>query len=341
MKTSKILNTAAICLLAMGFNGNNVSCTNLNGSQEPAAANPVVSTPGNDAQQAGTQQGGANSKSVPEQQPQQAAGETTATVVVKTLDVLRGELRGQREAFLSEIIKSDGPFTILQLVGYLRVVDTDLLLKVDSTKVDEAGKKVKAYLEKIGIRGDSVEAALDNLMIKVYEITKGTVESSAQGTDSEELKTLLLKFSEDLKAEQELHSEAKGGEALLSSMKTQHDELLKKFAALTPTFLTSEDISGYLTVPEYGAPMNAAKWKKVEGMIHGKLESSEVPANLKALVAELIELREQMMDLLYGPIGHHDCAAGSGQGSSPKKPSFAAVPSSLSAIVFGIIVSMF
>ncbi|KAK1932660.1 glycosylphosphatidylinositol-anchored merozoite surface protein [Babesia divergens] len=327
MKTTKILNTAAICLLAMGFNGNNVSRAHLSGTQETAAANSGDSTTRNDAQQPGEVQ------QTPEQTPVKA--------VVKSLEDLREELKGQRETFLSKLIESDGAFGFLQLIDFLRVIDTDLLLKVDGTKVEKAGVKVKAYLESIGIKGESVEECLDNLMTKVSAITRGTVEGSAQSTDSEDLKTLLLKFSEDLKAEQERHGDKDESKELLKNLGVQRDELVKKFTEMSPSFLTSEDISGFLTVPEYGFPMDAAKWKKVEKKISDKLESSDITTDLKTLLAKLIEQREKMMDLLYGPIGHEDCPARSGQGSGPKKPSIAAVPSSLCAIVFGIIVSMF
>nr|ACX30791.1 merozoite surface protein 37/41 [Babesia capreoli] len=341
MKTTKILNTAAVCLLAIGFKGQSVICTGLKGSEQQTTdgqgttspATPPASTP---------QTGGVSGQPATTGTPSAAApSPAPPKVVVKSLEELRKELKDQRERVLRSIMDSEGPFSILQLIDFLRIIDSDLLLEVDQDMVKKAGEKVKKYLESIGIGGDSVEESLDLLMTKVYKLTRGTVKSPTESTDSESLNSLLLKFSEDIRAEQEHHGNKDESRELVITMGERYEALFVKFGRLSTTFLTHEEVSAYLKVPEYGAPMRATESQKVEKKIADKLKGSDLSQELKDLIAELIDLRVKLMDLLYGPIGHGDCAAQSGKGSGDDKPSFAAVPSSLCAIVFGIIVSMF
>nr|ACX30790.1 merozoite surface protein 37/41 [Babesia capreoli] len=386
MKTTKILNTAAVCLLAIGFKGQSVTCHSLQGFVEANTTGGSTGTgaqQGNTSGQQGTGQSGSSqgqaaagqsgndagrqdagqsgndavAKAVESPKPasetqttgaasdtakgQPASEEVPTKVVKKTLEQLREELKAQRERVLVTIMGSDGPFTILQLIDFLRIVDTDLLLKVDEEKVKKAGEKIKKYLESLGIGGNSVEESLDELMKKVYDAKGRPTGASTSSDDSEELKTLLPQFVKDIVAEQEHHGQKEENQKLVLSLGEKHKALLKQFADISPTFLTSEDVSGYLATPEYGRPMNAAKWKEVEDKISKKLESSGLASEVSTLVADLVLLREKLMDLLYGPIGHGDCPEESGEASGSDKPSFAAVPSSLCAIVLGIIVSMF
>ncbi|KAK1932946.1 glycosylphosphatidylinositol-anchored merozoite surface protein, partial [Babesia divergens] len=324
MNTTKFLNTAAVCLLAMGFNGQSVICND-------TVAKSAVTSPTTADQPSKTVTEEGSPAPQPPVEPEQVTDKSAVQIVGKSLELVLKELKGQRETFLSKITESSGSFTILQLVDFLRIVDGNLLLKVEQGKIDEVGVKVKAYLDSIGIKGQNVEESLGNLMVKVYQ-NKGASNDATQGDgngDNEQLNTLLKAFAKELKAEIERQGEKKDNQTLLANLNAQNEEFAKKFNTVSPSFLTSQEISAFLTVPEYGASTDHSRWKTVEKKINEKVGQTDATRELLIVIGELIEQREHIMDLIYGPIGNHGVPSESSQGSSPKKPSFASVPSSL------------
>ncbi|KAK1936043.1 erythrocyte binding protein 37.2 precursor, partial [Babesia divergens] len=315
---SRILSAVAFCLLATGLHGPSVGCNDL--SVTSTASSEAVSQQPSAIQRANDQ-------------PDVKSWERSPAAIIK-------EVKEKRERLLSRIIARNGPLTISEIVDFLRAIDGDTLVGVDQAMVERAGAKVKVYLDFIGIKGQNVEESLDTLMLMVYlHFTDAPEESKTKILNiSEELNALLKKFAAELKAKRALEDSKRGTQLDLlrkvTELRMSIIDLMEKLPARADAPFSVEDIYEFLTVPDYGVPTNSFAVKAIEKKITdylGTLETSDSATKneLRSLIANVIEQREHIMDLIYGPFGNYEDPSESSQGSSPKKPSLASVPSSL------------